>query len=109
MGLQERVLNVLSCKYVDDVLIGAPWKITEQILKSLNVKYVVITPNTKFAQHEMDRYDVAKEMGILKEVETDSDFTTDSLMQKYCAKDKKKLEAQNKERVKKAKGIRQYT
>merc|ERR1712176_977373 len=41
MNLQERVLTVLSCKYVDDVLIGAPWKITKQVLLSLNVKVVV--------------------------------------------------------------------
>merc|ERR1712130_330645 len=39
--LRERALNVLSCKYVDDVLLGAPWKVTLDLLKSLNVSVVV--------------------------------------------------------------------
>lgn len=29
MNLHERVLSVLGCKYVDDVLIDAPYKITK--------------------------------------------------------------------------------
>merc|ERR1712228_6052 len=63
MNLQERVLTVLSCKYVDDVLIGAPWTITKQVLKSLNIKTVVMTPNTIFAPNEMDRYAIPKQLG----------------------------------------------
>merc|ERR1712130_932217 len=102
MNLQERVLNVLSCKYVDDVLIGAPWKITKSVLNSLNVKYVVLTENTKFAKDEMDRYRVPKEMGILKELETDSNYTTDNLMQ-TIVEQQEILENQNKNKVQKAK------
>ncbi len=65
MNLQERVLNVLSCKYVDDVLIGAPWKITQQVLKSLNVKYVITTKNTQFAINEFERYGIPKKLNII--------------------------------------------
>jgi ethanolamine-phosphate cytidylyltransferase len=32
MTLQERVLNVLSIKYVDDVIIGAPFIITKELM-----------------------------------------------------------------------------
>jgi ethanolamine-phosphate cytidylyltransferase len=32
LNLNERVLSVLACKHVDDVLIDAPWVITEQVL-----------------------------------------------------------------------------
>eukprot|EP00484_Ammonia_sp_Unknown_P023222 CAMPEP_0197045114 /NCGR_PEP_ID=MMETSP1384-20130603/21039_1 /TAXON_ID=29189 /ORGANISM="Ammonia sp." /LENGTH=403 /DNA_ID=CAMNT_0042476681 /DNA_START=38 /DNA_END=1249 /DNA_ORIENTATION=- len=98
MNLQERVLNVLSCKYVDDVLIGAPWKITKSVLKSLNVKYVVMTKNTLFAADQLDRYQTAKEMGLFKEIETESDYTTEHLMASI-AKEQKQLEEQNKKRV----------
>jgi len=76
MNLQERVLNVLSCKYVDDILIGAPWKFTKQVLKSLNVKYVIMTPNTKFASNELDRYSVPKQLGIFKELKTANNTNT---------------------------------
>ena len=102
MNLQERVLNVLSCKYVDDILIGAPWKITKQVLKSLNVSYVVMTENTKFAEKEFNRYDIPKELGIFKEIKTDTDYTTDDLM-KTIVKQQVQLENQNKNRIQKAK------
>lgn len=29
LSLQERVLNVLAMKYVNEVIIGAPWKLSE--------------------------------------------------------------------------------
>jgi len=102
MNLQERVLNVLSCKYVDDILIGAPWKITKQVLLSLNVKVVVLTKNTMFAADEMDRYAIPQEMGILKELKTETDYTTDDLMQSIVEQ-QEKLEDQNRNRVQKAK------
>merc|ERR1719486_752497 len=85
MNLQERVLNVLSCKYVDDILIGAPWKITQQVLKSLNVRQVVLTKNTRFAEEEQERYAVPKQLGMLAELETETDFTTDTLMKTIVA------------------------
>jgi glycerol-3-phosphate cytidylyltransferase-like family protein len=31
----------LSCKHVDDVVIGAPYLITEDLIKSLNIKKVI--------------------------------------------------------------------
>ena len=102
MNLQERVLNVLSCKYVDDILIGAPWNITKQVLKSLNVSYVVMTENTKFAPKEFNRYDIPKELGIFKEIKTDTHYTTDDLM-KNIVKQQDQLENQNKNRIQKAK------
>jgi ethanolamine-phosphate cytidylyltransferase len=40
MNIHERVLNVLSCKYVDEVVIGAPFAITQDLLKTLNVSVV---------------------------------------------------------------------
>lgn len=33
LTLQERVLNVLSMKYVDEVIIGAPWIVPEGLIK----------------------------------------------------------------------------
>ena len=41
LNLQERVLNVLSLKFVDDVIIGAPWKITENMIKNFSISLVV--------------------------------------------------------------------
>ena len=40
-GLQERVLMALAMKYVDDVVIGAPYIVTDDLIKSLNISQVV--------------------------------------------------------------------
>lgn len=41
MSLHERVLSVLGCKFVDDVLIDAPYCITEDMVASLKINVVV--------------------------------------------------------------------
>lgn len=41
MCLQERLLMVLACKYVDDIVIEAPYIITEDLVRSLNISKVV--------------------------------------------------------------------
>jgi ethanolamine-phosphate cytidylyltransferase len=35
--MQERVLSVLGCRHVDDVLIDAPWEVSRELIASLNV------------------------------------------------------------------------
>lgn len=35
MNLQERVLSVLSCRYVDEVVIGAPYSVTKDLLSKI--------------------------------------------------------------------------
>lgn len=41
MCLQERLLMALACKYVDDLVIEAPYIITEDLVRSLNISKVV--------------------------------------------------------------------
>ena len=41
MSLQERLLMLLACKYVDDVVIEAPYIITKDLITSLNISKVV--------------------------------------------------------------------
>ena len=41
LSLHERVLMVLACKYADDVVIGTPYSISKDFIKSLNIKKVV--------------------------------------------------------------------
>jgi len=47
MCLQERLLMLLACKYVDDVVIEAPYKITQDLIKSLNIAKVVNIKTTE--------------------------------------------------------------
>ena len=66
--MQERLLMLLSCKYVDDVVIEAPYIITKDLLTSLNISKVVNvkTKDDKvLPEHEqIDPYAVCKEMGM---------------------------------------------
>lgn len=41
LQLQERVLNVLALKFVDEVIIGAPYIVSEQLIKQFNIHLVV--------------------------------------------------------------------
>ena len=41
MNLHERVLAVLACRYVDEVVIGAPYIITRETMEHFNVDVVV--------------------------------------------------------------------
>ena len=47
VSLQERLLMILSCKHVDDVVIGAPFIITKDLINSLNITKVVQIINTE--------------------------------------------------------------
>lgn len=42
MALHERVLNVLACRWVDEVIIGAPWVITKDLLVTFNIQTVAV-------------------------------------------------------------------
>ena len=53
MNMQERALSVIGCKYVDDVLIDAPYDITATMLASLKITAVV----RGSMQSEGERYD----------------------------------------------------
>ena len=41
MNLHERVLSVLACRYVDEVVIGAPYNVTRETMEHFNVDVVV--------------------------------------------------------------------
>jgi len=41
LSLHERALMLLANKYVDDVIIGAPYEISADLIKTLNIRKVV--------------------------------------------------------------------
>lgn len=104
LSLHERVLMVLACKYADDVIIGAPYQISKDMIKSLNVQKVVAAKTNEdpvLEEHRhIDPYQVAKEMGIYEEFDIDTEVTVERIAErvvenreKYKAKfDKKKLQ-----------------
>ena len=84
VSLSERLLMTLSCKYVDDVVIGAPFLITKDLVKSLNLKKIinVVSQDDKVkAEHaHVDQFAVAKELGLYVEISYDKyELTVDKI------------------------------
>jgi len=70
MTLQERVLNVLAMRYVDDVIIGAPYIITKQLLDQIQPA-IVVQGSAATRCREVDAFRIPKERGIFKQIESD--------------------------------------
>lgn len=87
VSVQERLLMLCSCKHVDDVVIGAPYVITEDLLRSLNIKKVISIVNTEEDSVQdkfqgIDQFKIPRERGILEEISIDDEFfnvTTEDL------------------------------
>lgn len=76
-----------SSRNVDDVVIGAPFVLTNDLITSLNIKKVFHVKNTeedKVLEEFccIDQYEVAREKGMVVEVTIEDDFynmTTEKL------------------------------
>lgn len=84
MNLHERALSVLSCRYVDEIIMGAPWVITPDVITSMNISAVVcgkVSDAIKLAADstavaEMgDPFVHAKKRGIFHEFDSHSGVT----------------------------------
>lgn len=95
MNLYERVLNVLAIKYVDEVVIAAPWVVTEDLLKSLNISIVaqgtiskvdpeIIQKRKQSLEYndDEDPYALPKKLGIYKEVPSERNIETRHIIER---------------------------
>jgi ethanolamine-phosphate cytidylyltransferase len=102
MNLHERVLNVLSCKYVDEVVIGAPWTVTKDLMTSLNIGIVAdaSAANDDAPTGLSYPYAYPAESKKLQKLETTNAFTTDNIIKRIIA-GHEKYKARQKKKVKK--------
>lgn len=86
MNLHERVLSVLGSRYVDDVLIDAPYIITPDMLNSLRISEVVHGSQSDNMTSEStdysERYRVAQQKGIFSIIESPCDFHLTNIMER---------------------------
>jgi ethanolamine-phosphate cytidylyltransferase len=103
LNLYERTLSLLSCKYVDEVIIGAPFVVTEDLIKSMNISVVAkgtvsdssnlnghITTSLECNQENVGlliacEYAVPKSLGILREFNSTSTLTALSVVERIFA------------------------
>lgn len=105
LNLHERVLSVLGCRFVDDVLIDAPYEITPEMISSLNIAEVVhgtMCDDIENMSDEDNRYRYAKEAGIFSVIKSPSDFRLENIVQRiqenqetFQAKFKRKKKAES--------------
>ena len=90
MKLNERCLNILALKYVDDVIMGAPKTITVDMIKTLNISVVV--KGSSALQPENDPYLIPKNLGIYKEIPKIPNLSTDIIIQRVIQNRKNYIE-----------------
>eukprot|EP01006_Ploeotia_vitrea_P042197 TRINITY_DN66613_c5_g4_i2.p1 TRINITY_DN66613_c5_g4~~TRINITY_DN66613_c5_g4_i2.p1 ORF type:complete len:314 (+),score=182.27 TRINITY_DN66613_c5_g4_i2:70-1011(+) len=109
MNLHERILSVLQCKYVDEVVTGAPWKLNETIIKVLGINIVANGHSSDYQPEPgnpaLDPYSVPRKLGIFKQFRSPlPHLTTSGIVERIIA-NRLKFEQRNR---KKQKGEIQY-
>ncbi|XP_039490209.1 ethanolamine-phosphate cytidylyltransferase isoform X2 [Drosophila santomea] len=105
MNLHERVLSVLACKFVNEVVIGAPYCVTEELLEHFKID-VVCHGRTPIALEngKIDPYAVPKTRAIFELIDSGNEMTTERIVERIIshrleyerrnqAKEKKEIEA----------------
>lgn len=118
LNLHERVLSVLGCRFVDDVLIDAPYQITPEMISSLNLSEVVHGTHSDYIDSLDDkdmRYKYAKDAGIFTLIESPSDFRLENIVKRihknqdtFQAKFERKMKAESEFYQEKYGGNRVY-
>jgi len=85
MNLNERTLSVLACRYVNEVVIGAPYVVDETIIKHFNVSHVCHGLVTESSLTGIDPYEIPKTMGIFKNIDSKCSLTTDCIIDRIVA------------------------
>ncbi|KAJ4780076.1 Ethanolamine-phosphate cytidylyltransferase [Rhynchospora pubera] len=88
MNLHERSLSVLACRYVDEVIIGAPWEVSKDMITTFNISLVVhgtIAENMDFLKEESNPYAVPMAMGIYQQLESPLDITTSTIIKRIVS------------------------
>lgn len=102
LTMHERLLSVLSCKYVDQVIIGAPYSATKTLLDNISVWKVVhgCEPRQKVLIGGQDPYEIPRSLGILEEVKTGFEHCTTSNIIRRVLENRKAYEERNSKKNK---------
>lgn len=81
---------MLACKYVDEVIIGAPFILTRDLVTTLNIQQVVAFDTQEDCvlpvHAEVDPYAVAKELGIFSLMpKVENDLTLEAIAERVLA------------------------
>eukprot|EP00439_Symbiodinium_sp_Y106_P063747 s419_g9.t3 len=84
LTMLERAMAVLSTRWVDDVVLGVPWKITKDLLATMNIKTVVVgrPPDgleSEQCRAEEEQMAIARAEGLLTELSSSFAVSSEAL------------------------------
>lgn len=87
MNLHERTLSLLACRFVSEVVIDAPYTMTEDMMNQLKIDLVChgwtsVQPD----EDTIDPFQVPKEQGKFKIIDTGNRLTTCDIVKKFAAR-----------------------
>ncbi|CAG9831562.1 unnamed protein product [Diabrotica balteata] len=83
MNLHERVLSVLACKYVSEVVIGAPYTVTKDLMDHFKVDVVIHGDTPVMMDVDgSDPYEYPKMVGKFVSVKSGNDMTTERIVER---------------------------
>ncbi|XP_032471656.1 ethanolamine-phosphate cytidylyltransferase isoform X4 [Phocoena sinus] len=98
MNLHERTLSVLACRYVSEVVIGAPYSVTAELLDHFKVDLVCHGKTEIMPDKDgSDPYEEPKRRGIFSQIDSGNDLTTDLIVQRII-KNRLEYEARNQKK-----------
>ena len=85
LTMEERVASVAGCKYVDQVLSNAPWRIARAWIIQHHIQLVV--HGDDYSQEQLDDiYKVPMEMGILRIVPYTNSISTTEIVRRILGR-----------------------
>ncbi|XP_056673307.1 ethanolamine-phosphate cytidylyltransferase isoform X12 [Monodelphis domestica] len=98
MNVHERTLSVLACRYVAEVVIGAPYAVTADLLDHFKVDLVCHGKTEVIPDKDgSDPYEEPKRRGIFHQIDSGNDLTTDLIVQRII-KNRLEYEARNQKK-----------
>ncbi|CAG9529765.1 unnamed protein product [Cercopithifilaria johnstoni] len=82
MSLHERVLSVLAYKPVSEVVIGAPYLVTEELIKRFKIQ--IVAKGIRLPDHQMpgepDPFRLPRERNMLRLIDSGNNMSTDQII-----------------------------
>ncbi|XP_071381235.1 ethanolamine-phosphate cytidylyltransferase isoform X1 [Centroberyx affinis] len=98
MNIHERTLSVLACRYVSEVVIGAPYAVGKDLLDHFKVDLVCHGKTEVFPDKDAsDPYAEPKKRGIFRTVDSGNGLTTDDIVQRII-ENRLQFEARNQKK-----------
>ncbi|KAI7791177.1 ethanolamine-phosphate cytidylyltransferase [Triplophysa rosa] len=98
MNIHERTLSVLACRYVSEVVIGAPYAVGQDLLAHFKVDLVCHGKTEVFPDTDgTDPYAEPKKRGIFRILDSSNSLTTDDIVQRII-KNRLQFEARNQKK-----------